>query len=66
MRPTLRVTLERDDNGWWLARCPDLSGAHSHGRTLTAVRDNIREAIALVLDDAADVEFVEDIRSGDI
>ena len=60
-----QITLERDDNGWWLVRCPALQGTHSHGRTLSSARANIREAIALVLDldDVTSVELVEDIRS---
>lgn len=47
---TYRVRYEHDSNGRWFVRCPDVPGAHSHGRTLASARNNIREAIALVLD----------------
>ena len=62
-----RVTYDRDDNHRWLVRCPEIPGAHSHGRTLASARSNIREAIALVLDlpDDTDFEVVEVIRVSD-
>ena len=47
---TYQVRYEHDSNGRWFVRCPDVPGAHSHGRTVTSARSNIREAIALVLD----------------
>jgi predicted RNase H-like HicB family nuclease len=47
---TYKAVFERDDNDHWLVRAPEVLGAHSHGRTLTSARSNIREAIALVLD----------------
>lgn len=54
---TYRVVYERDDNGRWFVHCPDVQGAHSHGRTLSSSRDNIREAIAVVLDLEDDTSF---------
>lgn len=44
------AVYEIDDNGSWFVRVPQVKGAHSHGRSLTAARKNIREALALVLD----------------
>lgn len=63
-----RVVFERDDNNRWFVPCPDVSGAHSHGRTLASARTNIREAIALVLDLAEDMPFdlVEEIHLPDV
>jgi predicted RNase H-like HicB family nuclease len=64
---TFRVVYERDDNGRWFVRCPDVQGAHSHGRTLPSSRRNIREAIAIVLDLEDDTSFdlSEEIRLHD-
>ncbi|MFV1971157.1 MAG: type II toxin-antitoxin system HicB family antitoxin [Acidimicrobiia bacterium] len=64
---TFRVVYERDDNGRWFVRCPDVQGAHSHGRTLPSSRENIREAIAIVLDLEDDTSFglSEEIRLRD-
>jgi len=64
---TYQVTYDRDDNHRWLVRCPEVTGAHSHGRTLASARSNIREAIALVLDlpDDTDFDLAEVIRVSD-
>ncbi len=56
-RPIYNVTFERDGNDRWFVRCPEVRGAHSHGRTLASARSNIREAIALVLDITDETEF---------
>ena len=65
---TYRVTYEHDSNGLWFVRCPDLPGAHSHGRTLTSARSNMREAIALVLDlpDGAPIALDEEFELDDL
>jgi predicted RNase H-like HicB family nuclease len=35
---------------WWAAYVPDLPGAHSQGRTLEEARENIVEAIQLLIE----------------
>ena len=35
---------------WYAAFVPDLPGAHSQGRTLAEARENIKEAITLILE----------------
>lgn len=66
-RTVHRVIFERDDNDRWFVHCPDVQGAHSHGRTLASARSNIREAIALVVDvaESSSFDLVEDIRLND-
>lgn len=66
-RRAFSVVYERDDNNRWFVRCPDVQGAHSHGRTLASSRRNIREAIAIVLDLDKEEGFdlSEEIRLGD-
>jgi predicted RNase H-like HicB family nuclease len=56
-RKTFAVVYERDDNRSWFVHCPGVKGAHSHGRTLASARENIREAIAIVLDLEEDAVF---------
>ncbi|MEA2010224.1 MAG: type II toxin-antitoxin system HicB family antitoxin [Actinomycetota bacterium] len=64
---TYSAVFERDDNDRWFVHCPDVSGAHSHGRTLASARSNIREAIALVLDvgESGGFDLVEEIHLND-
>jgi predicted RNase H-like HicB family nuclease len=41
------VTLDRDENGVWIAECPSIPGCISQGETRDLALANIREAIAL-------------------
>jgi predicted RNase H-like HicB family nuclease len=65
---TYRVVITRED-GNWLASSPDVPGAHTWARSLSAVELEIREAIAGVLDLPAGAEssldLALDIRLGD-
>lgn len=40
------VTLERDEDGVWVAECPSIPGCVSQGHTRDEALSNIREAIA--------------------
>ena len=44
------ITLDRDEDGVWIAECPSIPGCVSQGRTREAAMDNIREAIQLCLE----------------
>jgi predicted RNase H-like HicB family nuclease len=44
------VTLDRDEDGAWVAECPAIPGCVSQGETRQDALDNIREAIALCLE----------------
>ena len=39
------ITLEQDEDGYFVASCPALSGCHSQGRTKEEAIANITEAI---------------------
>ncbi len=41
----LRVIIEQDETGYYVAEVPALPGCVSQGRTLTEARENIKEAI---------------------
>ena len=45
----LTVTLDRDEDGVWIAECPSIPGCISEGETKDEALANIREAIELCL-----------------
>ena len=44
------TTLERDEDGSWVAECPSIPGCVSQGQTRGEALANIREAIAACLE----------------
>jgi len=40
------TTLERDEDGVWVAECPSIPGCVSQGKSREEALDNIREAIS--------------------
>jgi predicted RNase H-like HicB family nuclease len=46
----LSVTLDRDEDGVWIAECPAIPGCVSQGKTKPLALKNIKEAIALCLE----------------
>ncbi|MCL5735539.1 MAG: type II toxin-antitoxin system HicB family antitoxin [Actinobacteria bacterium] len=48
------VTVDRDEDGIWIAECPSIPGCVSQGATREEALTNIREAIALCLEVRAD------------
>src|SRR6266404_6034996 len=55
-RLTMRfnVTLDRDEDGVWIAECPSIPGCVSQGKTKQEAVESIKEAIALCLEVRAD------------
>jgi predicted RNase H-like HicB family nuclease len=47
------VTIERDEDDWFVAECPALPGCVSQGRTRHEAIENIREAIEASLETRA-------------
>ena len=39
------ITLEKDEDGWYVVECPAIPGCVSQGRTEEEALDNIRDAI---------------------
>jgi predicted RNase H-like HicB family nuclease len=50
MRMKFVTTLERDEDGVWIAECPSIPGCVSQGETREVALANIREAIAACLE----------------
>ena len=44
------VTVDRDEDGVWVAECPAIPGCVSQGETKNQAIGNIKEAIALCLE----------------
>ena len=42
--------FERDDD-WYIAYCPEITGANGQGRTKEEARASLAEAISLILED---------------
>lgn len=55
------VVIEKDEDGFFVGEVPQLPACYSQGKTLDELLANMREAIALALEDQADLpanEFV--------
>jgi predicted RNase H-like HicB family nuclease len=50
MRNEFTAIIEQDE-GWYIAYCPEVPGANGQGHTLEECRKNLAEAIALILED---------------
>jgi len=44
------ITLDRDEDGMWIAECPSIPGCVSQGQTKDEALSNVEEAIALCLE----------------
>jgi predicted RNase H-like HicB family nuclease len=44
------VTIQRDEEGMWVAECPSIPGCVSQGATKEEALENVEEAIALCLE----------------
>ena len=42
--------IEQDEK-WYIAYCPEIPGANGQGKTEDEARENLHEAIALILED---------------
>jgi len=50
MRNEFTAVIERDGE-WYVAYCPEIPGANGQGRTKDEARENLAEAIELILGD---------------
>ncbi len=51
MRNEFTAVIERASEGGYWAYCPEIPGANGQGETVDECRHNLREAIALILQD---------------
>ena len=50
LAPTLTAVFELTDDGWYTGWIEELPGAITQGATLEEARENLQEAVALVLE----------------
>ena len=50
MKREFSVVIERDSEGFYVARVPELRGCHTQARSLDKLLSRIKEAIALCLE----------------
>ena len=60
MQNEFTAIIERDGE-WYIAYCPEIPGANGQGKTKDEARENLAEAIALILEDRRE----EGVRSRD-
>lgn len=51
-----KVLIEQDEDKIYVASVPELPGCYTQGRTLEEVRERIKEAIELVLEEEPDLK----------
>ena len=59
MKKEFYVFVERDEDGYYIGEVPQLRACYSQGKTLDELMHNIREAIALCLEDDQEMEISE-------
>ena len=45
-----RITIEQDEDGLFVAKCPSLHGSHTQGKTYEEVVKRMEEAIAMCIE----------------
>lgn len=46
-----QVIVEQDEAGWYVAECPALRACYTQGKTYEEVMENIKDVIALCLEE---------------
>ena len=46
-----QVIVEQDEAGWYVAECPALKACYTQGKTYEEAFENIKDVIAMCLDD---------------
>lgn len=66
MSKKFHVIIEKDEDGIYIGKVPELKGCHSQGDTIEELLDNIKDAIKLCLEvESEDSGFV-DVKEIDI
>ena len=53
------VLLEKDSEGWFVAKVPDLPGCHTQGKTVEQALERINEAITAYIVPGVKIEQME-------
>ena len=49
--------IKEIEDGWYMGQCEQIPGAMTQGRTIDEVNENLKEAIALILEDEKEPQF---------
>jgi predicted RNase H-like HicB family nuclease len=49
------VIIEMDEEGWYVAKVPEIQGCYTQGKTISQVLERIREAIEVCLESKEDI-----------
>ena len=61
MLKTFRIIIHKAEEGGYWAECPVLQGCNTQGETIEEIKENMKEAIALCLEDyRPEEEIIED------
>ncbi|MEK7450384.1 MAG: type II toxin-antitoxin system HicB family antitoxin [Patescibacteria group bacterium] len=55
----LPLFVEKDEDGFYVVECPLLEGCYSQGKSIDEALKNIREVIALILEEKKNQEILE-------
>ena len=47
----LPIIIEIDEDGYYIASCPQFKGCHSYGETVDEALENIREVVEMCLEE---------------
>lgn len=47
----LPILLEQDEDSFYIVSCPSFKGCHSYGKTVEEAMSNIREVVAMCLEE---------------
>ena len=47
--------IQKTENGWYIGQCEQVPGALTQGKTIEEVKENMKEAIQLVLETEKDI-----------
>lgn len=59
MKTEFYVVIEKDEDGFFVGEVPQLRACYSQGKTIDELLVNIKEAIALALEDQGEAETAE-------
>jgi len=52
------TAIIEEDGEWFIGYCPEIPGANGQGRTIEECRENLAEAIALILEELQDLKII--------
>lgn len=59
---SVQVIVEQDEDGRYIASCPSLQGCHSQGDTFEEVLENVKDVIAMCLEELKKENKALDLR----